>query len=544
MLKPNPAIGLALSLLLAMPSGAFASSHREAPITALDHKADITDFYSFVSYDHPDRVTFIMNVDPFLEPSNGPNYFPFDPNILYEIKIDNDNDAQADVTFQFRFRTEIRTPQLFTGFAGAGNGISAPANSPAPVPPGTPIVPPAITALDGPGSAGINLRQAYTVTMVRNGHSVELSRGDDASLFAVPSNVGPRTMPNYDALARQGIYSLRGRGAHDVSVFAGTMADPFYIDLGAAFDSFNFRVGAGGGVLTPAQDADDHLNLAPNAVSGFNVNTIAIEVPITMLTSDGGSHRATDRQATIGSWATTSRRQASIRRTKVADRDEANERDSDDFYQVQRMANPLVNELLIGTGSKDRWSMDQPKNDAQFANFALDPLLARIFNAVYGINIPPPPRLDLLPLVTYAVPIAAPGTPAGPIADLLRLNTGIQPTSYEKRRRLGLIAGDAAGFPNGRRPTDDVVDIAARVVGGGILNPKFNVAPNNLIGDGVNATDVPTQETFPYLHFAYSGRDSRHIDPGEVGCGKQPALFTNAGAPPTNQGGSALCPVN
>ncbi len=142
------AIGLALSLLIAIPPGAFASSHREAPITALDHAADITDFYAFVSYDHPDRVTFILNVDPFLQPSNGPNYFPFDPSIVYQIKIDNDQDARADITFQFRFQTTIRAPKVFTGFVGAGNGINAPANSPAPVAPGTPIVPPAITSLE------------------------------------------------------------------------------------------------------------------------------------------------------------------------------------------------------------------------------------------------------------------------------------------------------------------------------------------------------------------------------------------------------------
>src|SRR6202522_4041100 len=158
-------VGLAMSLLLITPPGVFASSHREAPITALDHAADITDFYAFVSYDHPDRVTFIMNVDPFLEPSNGPNYFPFDPNVLYQIRIDNNNDAVQDVTFDIQFQTQIRAPQLFTGFAGAGTGIDAPANSPPPVAPGTPIVPPAITSLNGPGAAGLSLRQTYTVTM-------------------------------------------------------------------------------------------------------------------------------------------------------------------------------------------------------------------------------------------------------------------------------------------------------------------------------------------------------------------------------------------
>ena len=193
--------------------------------------------------------------------------------------------------------------------------------------------------------------------------------------------------------------------------------------------------------------------------------------------------------------------------------------------------------------------MEQPVNDSQFASFDLDPLLARVFNAVYGIKIPAPPRTDLLPLVTYAAPIAAVGTKPGPIADLLRLNTGVPPTPLASRSRLGLIAGDGAGFPNGRRLTDDVVDIAARVVGGGVLSPGFNIAPNNLIGDGVNAPDVHTQETFPYIHYAYSGRDSRHIDPSERGCGPQPSSTSaqNDDAPPANQGGGSsgnICPVN
>jgi len=513
MRKLRSYVAVATSLILVAPPGAFASSHREAPITALDQKADITDFYAFVSYDHPDRVTFVMNVDPFLEPANGPNYFPFDPSVLYEIKIDNDYDAYQDVTFQFRFKTEIRAPKLFTGFAGAGNGINTPGNSPAPVPPGTPIVPPAITALDGPGSEGFSLRQTYTVEIIHGRERTKLESANGSPLFAVPSNVGPRTMPNYEELAAQGIYDLKGNwGANDIRVFAGTVADPFYIDLGAAFDTLNFRAGAGGGVLTPASDANDQVNLAPNAVSGFNVNTIVIEVPIRLLTRDGRVHAANSRKATIGAWATTSRHRFTIRRQ----RDYAI--DSGNFYQIQRLANPLINELIIGTGYKDRWSMEEPRHDAQFAPFDLDPTLARIFNAAYGINVPPPPRADLLPLVTYVPPIAAPGTPVGPIADLLRLNTGVPPTPAAQRRRLGLIAGDAAGFPNGRRLTDDVVDIAARVVGGGILSPGFNVAPNNRIGDGVNAPDVPPQEVFPYVHFAYSGRDSRHVDPGEPGC--------------------------
>lgn len=541
MSKLKPALALALSAMLAVPPGAFASSHREAPITALDHKADITDFYAFVSYDHPDRVTFIMNVDPFLEPANGPNYFPFDPNVLYEIKVDNNQDALADVTFQFRFQTHVRAPGVPVGLVGAGNGVDAPSNSPKPIKPGTPIVPPAITSLTGAGAAGFSLQQSYSVTMIRHGRAESLTNADGGKLIAVPSNVGPRTMPNYDELAAQGIFNLKGGNASDIRVFAGTVADPFFIDLGATFDSLNYRAGSGVEALTPQQDGDDHLNSAPDTLSGFNVNTIAIEVPISMLTSDGKAHPATDAQATIGAWATTSRPEITVLQSPMPSASYGN------WYQVQRLGNPLINELVIGTGSKDYWSMTQPVNDSEFASLDLDPLIARVFNAVYGFKIPTPPRTDLLPLVTYAPPIAATGTKAGPIADLLRLNTGVAPTAMAKRKRLGLIAGDGAGFPNGRRLTDDVVDIVERVAVGGVLVPGFDVAPNNLLGDGVNAPDVPTQETFPYSHWAYSGRDSRHVSPGDpTGCGDQPTASgsQSSDAPPANQGGSSPCPVN
>ncbi|HMF75296.1 MAG TPA: DUF4331 domain-containing protein [Bryobacteraceae bacterium] len=502
-----------LAATLAAPPSGFAASHREAPITALDHKADITDFFAFVSYNDSTKVTFILNVDPLLEPGNGPNYFPFDDNILYTIKVDNNNDAVEDITFQVQFRTEVRAPQVFTGFVGAGGGLNAPANSPPPVAPGSPVVPPAITALDGPGAAGLSLRQSYSVTMVKNGVSTPLTAG--SPLYTVPSNVGPRTMPNYPLLAAQGIYEL-GSG---IKVFAGTVDDPFYIDLGAAFDSLNFRQGAGGGVLSPASDANDQTNFAPDFVSGFNVNTIAIEVPVAALTRTGSQVAASDPAATIGAWGATYRPRTTVRRAPLT------AVSSGSYSQVQRMGNPLINELIIGTGSKDFWSMSQPKDDAQFANFALDPLLARVLNAIYGIQIPTPPRTDLLPLVTYAPPIAAPGTPAGPVADLLRLNTGVAPTPGANRRRLGLLAGDAAGFPNGRRVSDDVTDIAARAVAGILAGPTFNYR----IGDGVNTNDVPYQEVFPYVAFALSGRDRRHIDPGEAGC------TMNSGNP---------CPVN
>ncbi len=517
--RSKPLLCVIVSALMIAPPFGFAASHREAPITALDTKADITDIYAFVSYDDPTKVTLILDVDPLLEPGNGPNYFPFDDNILYSILIDNNNTALPAVQFQFRFQTEIRAPGVFTGFVGAGTGIKAPPNSPPPVSPGTPVIPPAITALDGAGSEGLSLRQTYSVTMIKNGVSTPLMNTTGGPLFAVPTNVGPRTMPNYAALAQQGIYSLE----NGIQVFAGTVDDPFYIDLGAAFDSLNFRQGAGGGVLSPAADADDNTNTAPDFLSGYNVNTIAIEVPIAMLTSTGTMVKATDRAATIGIWGTTARPRITVRRAPLP------LASSGGFSQVQRMGNPLINELIIGTGDKDFWSMSQPKDDSQFAAYALDPLLARVFNAVFGIKIPTPPRTDLLLLMEYLPPIAAAGTPTGPVADLLRLNTGVPSTPQANRSRLGVLGGDFAGFPNGRRVSDDVTDIAARVVAGGVLVNGFNVAPNNRLGDGVNTNDVPYQETFPYVAFAHSGRDRRHIDPGEAGC------TMSAGGP---------CPVN
>ncbi len=493
---------------LAVAIGAAqASSHREAPIVALDHKADITDVYAFRSYDggSTPRVTLIVNVDPLLEPANGPNWFPFDPDILYEIKIDNNHDAVEDVVFQFRFSTEQRLPGLFQVYAGAGAGINAPANSPSPVAPGTQIVPPRITGFD---SAGLGQRQTYTVTMIKGGVSTVLANSASGPFYALPANVGPRTM-NYPALFGQATYTT---STPNVKVFTGTVDDPFWIDLGAAFDTLNLRSAVNGGVLSPSQDASAS-NIASDTVSGYSVNAIAIEVPVSMLTSTGAIEASSSTAATIGVWATTSRPRTTLRRSPLPPVS------SGTFNQIQRMGNPLINELLIGTGSKDRFSMDQPKNDSQFQDFFLDPTLARVLNAATAgaVAIPPPPRTDLLPLVTYAPPIAAPGTPAGPVADLLRLNTGVAPTLPANISRLGLLGGDAAGYPNGRRLMDDVVDISLRAVAG-VFNPSFNKSPNNALGDGVNVNDVPYRTVFPYLGDAPSGRDRRHIDPGEFGC--------------------------
>jgi hypothetical protein len=506
MKRLQAALSLALAVFLACPPAGFSANHREAPITALDHKADITDVYAFRSY-APGRenyVTMILGVDPLLEPANGPNWFPFDPDILYEIKVDNNRDAVEDIVFQFRFTTEQGLPGLFQVYAGVPGGAFAPANSPPPVPPGALIVPPRIMSF---GDIGLGQRQSYTVTMIKGGVTTPLSRSGGGPFYAVPANVGPRTM-DYTALFNAGIHAT----TNGLNVFAGTTDDAFWIDLGGAFDTLNTSVAPP--VLSPAQDAA-LVNLASDTVSGYAVNSIAIEVPISMLTRTGAIESPSSPAATIGIWATTSRPRTTVRRSPLP------AISSGTFFQIQRMGNPLINELLVGTGYKDRFSMDHPKNDSQFASFFLDPALARVVNALTAgaVAIPSPPRLDLLPVVTYAPPIAA-GTPAGPIADLLRLNTGVTPTPFASQNRLGLLGGDAAGFPNGRRVADDVTDIALRLVVGGVLaGPPFSTSPvNTRLGDGVNVNDLPYRTSFPYLAEAPSGRSRRHIDPGEPGC--------------------------
>jgi Domain of unknown function (DUF4331) len=482
-------LAVAMPLFMLAPSSLLASSHREAPITALDRSADVTDWYAFVSYDNPNNVTFILNVDPLLEPANGPNYFPFDPSVLYEMHVDNNQDGLDDVTFQFRFNTQISDPNLFTGFVGGIAGI------------------PQITSLSGPGSEGLSLSQTYTVTMIKNGHATILIGPE--TLHTVPSNVGPQTMPNYQTLFNQGIYTLDG----GIKVWAGTADDPFFIDLGAAFDSLNFRKGVGP-VLSASIDADNTHNYAPDAVGGYNVNSIVLEVPITMLTVDGQMHPASAKQAVIGTYGSTARHRITVRTSP--NRSES----VGAFQQVNREGNPLINELIIGTGFKDRFSMDVPANDSQFADFVLTPVLAGVF-ASLGVPVPPAPRNDLLILAQYQAPIC-PGcaaTDAGPIADLLRLNTGIPPTPVGMQKRLGFVAGDSAGYPNGRRPVDDVFDISARAVAGILVNATEFGTP---LGDGVNTKTEGFNNSFPYVMPANSGRNSAHTGPGQAGCTGQP----------------------
>jgi len=320
------------ALALVWGISAEAASHREAPLIALDPAADNTDVYAFVSYDAANlarpgadrRVTFIMNVNPGQDPSDGPNYFNFADDVRYVINVDNDRDGKADdIVYEFRFKTENRP-------VGGPGGLT----SPLPYL-GNPHIPMAalegITALDGPGSEGLTRRQTYSVTEIRHGKRTELFKG--RTLVAVPSNAGPATMPDYEALAARGIY---GDPATGIRVFAGQRAETFYIDLGAVFDTLNLRRYLP--LLTAAEDANDFANpYGVNRFSGANISTIAIEVPITRITSDG-KPAATTKNPVIGMYAETDRA-----KVRVLGRPDEAEGEGPPFVQVSRMANPLVN---------------------------------------------------------------------------------------------------------------------------------------------------------------------------------------------------------
>ena len=437
---------LALVVGLA-PTASSAASHREAPLISLDPTADITDFFMFRSYEagQEDKIVFIMDVIPGEEPSAGPNYYNFDPSVLYSISVDNDKDGEADdVRFEIRFKNEFRgivkDLGLFLSYVAL----------------------PPITALDGPGSEGFGLRQTYTVTMFRNGKKTVL--GQD--LIAVPSNVGPRTMPDYESLAAQGLYEVK----NGIRVFAGQRDDPFYIDLGAVFDTLNLR--------------------APGVemLSGFNVHTIALEVPADLLTKDREGAEETS-QPVLGAYASTYRRAVRV----------LGGNESGDWVQVQRLANPLVNEAIIGTVDKDKWNSLDPSRERRFVEYYTNPRLVTALEAVFGADAEP--AFDLRDvLLTYA-----PGN-YEKLSELLRLDISVDPVALASQDPLTALAGDGAGWPNGRRPIDDVTDVAVKVIGGA----NYIALPSI---DSVDANDMPLTEAFPFIPTPWDGRERVHINP-------------------------------
>jgi hypothetical protein len=434
-----------------LASAALASSHSEAPGMLRDRGADVTDVYAWVAPDAPDAVTLVGNWVPLLEPNSGPNWYEFDDDAWYLFKLDNDGDAVADIVYEFKFTTTRRTGATFLYNTGP------------------------IGSLDDPD---FNVRQTYSVTRIVDGVPSVLATG----VPVPPTDIGPASTPGYDALAQSAVTTL----SDGTRVFAGPRDDPFFVDLGSVFDLLTIR-------RLPGDQGR-----GVDGVGGFNVMTIALQIPATLLTSDGqapgsgnailGVHCTTERQAmrTLNGDGTVSTSGARV--------------------QVSRLGQPLVNEVVIALQDKDRFNATPLTGDVQFLDYVTNPEVAVLLNALYGIAVPPTPRNDLVAVFLTGVPGL--NQPANVVpAEQLRLNMAIAPVT--EPNRFGVLGGDLAGSPNGRRLADDVTDIALRAVAG-VLVDGFNVEPNNRLGDGIDANDRPFLPAFPYVAPPHTGFEHAH----------------------------------
>ncbi|WP_343449936.1 DUF4331 domain-containing protein [Micromonospora oryzae] len=455
------------------------SSHREAPEIAKDPVADSADLYAFVSPDRPDSVTLIANYVPLQLPSGGPNFFEFGDDVRYEIHIDNDGDGKPDVTYRFEFTTEITNPNSFLYNTGP------------------------IESLD---SKNWNRKQFYSLTRIADGKEHRLAN----KLACPPCNVGPLSTPNYAALARQATFSL----STGEKVFAGQRADGFFVDLGAIFDL---------GTLRPFQQlhvAGKKLFKAEgepvNATDRMNVHTLAVQVPLSRVRRRANRYGTHDRASVIGVWTSASRQQA-----RILGNGSAKDTATGPFVQVSRLGNPLFNEVIVPMSKKDEWNTLPPTEDKRFAKFVEQPELAALLPVLYpgvfpkldALNKTKKARADLLAILLTGIPaglIQGFSNNTGDVqADMLRLNTAIRPSA--KPDRFGVLGGDLAGFPNGRRVADDVVSIALRAIAGvtvPLVDKGFTPdAAAGAVTPGLSAADVtaPFLRNFPFLGTPYDG---------------------------------------
>ena len=450
------------------------SSHREAPGISKDPVADNTDLYAFVSPDKPDTVTLIANYIPLEGPDGGPNFYEFGDDVLYEICVDNDGDGDADVTFQFTFTVELQNPNTFLYNTGQIMHI---------------------------GDAAFNRRQFYTVSRAVHGHTSVLG----SHLASPPVNIGSRSIPSYHSLATEGIHTLG-----DATVFAGQRAEGFYVDLGSVFDL---------AALRPFQ----HLHLIPSpdapgvdSTEAVNVHSIAIQVPKSWLTRDGSTPTDPNKPTSvIGVWARASRRKVRVLSEDI---------ESGPWVQVSRLGNPLINEVIIPMGKKDMWNAVQPRDDAQFVSHYATPELQGLLPFLYPGVFPnlaaySKPRVDLEAILLTGIPagVVSPTyrtfTGSKP-ADMLRLNMAIPPTTSSPSP-YGVLGGDLAGFPNGRRVFDDVATIEVRAIAGATLplvDPGYTPdAAAGAVSD-FETSQLPAifasagyQASFPYLGDPHDG---------------------------------------
>jgi hypothetical protein len=482
-------------LALSVPGMANAASHREAPFITELPKVDSTDFYLFRSYEDgkANFVTLLANYLPLQDPYGGPNYFSLDNQALYEIHIDNNGDAKEDLTFQFRFST-------------AQQGLAVPAGGPK-------IEVPLINiGAVGPRAADVanlNSRESYTVSLIkgdrRKGKPQPIVDAETRkTTFLKPvDNIGTRSVPDYETYARSHIRPVTIPGCKAPGrVFVGQRKEGFAINLGQTFDLLNFtkRQELGGGAFTPI--GEENSDVGPNSTDKKNITTLALEVPIACLTSG--------KDPVIGGWTS-----ASIDRDRV--KGKLNVKGGGRFVQVSRLGSPLVNEVVVGLRSKDKFNASEPKDDAQFAGFVTNPTLPELIEIVFQGQVQAPnlfPRADLVAafLTGVNVPGVVSNQPAKVRpAEMLRLNTATPTTAPDKQSRLGVIGGDVAGFPNGRRPGDDVTDIELRVAMGRLITlglfGKAEDAPSGALDftDGASVTAADFDTAFPYLRSPLPG---------------------------------------
>ena len=476
------------------------SSHREAPEISKNPNLDSTDVYAFVSPDKPTHVTLIANYIPLQQPNGGPNFYEFAENTRYDIKINNDGGIGSDITYRFEFKTKVRNPNVFLYNTGQ---ISAPED------------------------ATWNRPQTFTLTKIERAKNfareVLIS---DASM--PPCNVGVRSTPNYAAIAEQTYHTVGDR-----TVFCGQRADAFRVDLGSVFDLGGLRP------LNQAHQIPLTTMDGINAVKPFNVHTIALQVPIAELHAYGYAPTSPNsKRAVIGVWTACSRQRSQMFNPKTG-----TSTGTGPYDQVSRLGNPLVNEVLIGMGDKDKWNATEPRGDKAFDSYITNPVLATLLPSLYPGAFPnlaayKKPRADLQAILHTGIPagVVAPNfstfTSATP-QDMVRLNLAIKPKSPDDDGYsvLGVIGGDVAGFPNGRRPADDVTTIELRAVAGATIplvddtytaddavanvkdgsydNDNSTSIPDGRVGGNLNA---PLLDEFPYLGTPNGGYQTTNAD--------------------------------
>jgi hypothetical protein len=492
---------LSLGALMALPDEARASSHREAPFITKNPKVDGTDFYMFKSYQTvPDRkafVTLIANYLPLQDPNGGPNYFTLDSEALYEIHIDNTGDAKEDITFQFRFQNAL---------ANGGNGLTLDVGTGA----AKKTVAVSFVNLGSPDTAALNVMETYSVKVVRGDRRTGMAKdvmnaSGGATTFKKPTDyIGTKSYgapPAYATYADKFVYDVNIPDcATPARMFVGQRHESFAVNLGPIFDLVNAPAAVITGGTTRAA-----RNLVPNPLDGKNITSIALEVPISCLTTGTGGTKDI-----IGGWTTASVRQARVINPTATYTVPSKEGGA--WTQVSRLGMPLVNEVVVGIKDKDKWNSSSPKDDGQFADYVTNPTLPAIVDILFGPGLAPTvfPRVDLIQAFLTGVPNV---NANGSTAEMVRLNTALPATAKGAQNSLGAAACfvngvltlanpgcDPAGFPNGRRPGDDVTDITLRVAMGYLFaNDTQAPARNVAFTDAVLQEDSQFDDKFPYV---------------------------------------------